>query len=75
MRAFIDRWSRILTNQEAWCIVGGAYYAYEARFSRPVNQLEIRQLVLDAGSRVYSRTASVKQVIAEISPQIRGLMK
>lgn len=74
-RDFVERWSKVLTPEEAWCIVGGVGYAYEDRRTRPVRQLEIRQLIEAGGARVYNRSASVQQIITEISPQIRALMK
>lgn len=74
-RDFVERWAGVLTADEAWCIVSGVGYAYESRMTRPVKHLETRKLMEDGGRRVWSGTASVKQMMAEISPQIRALMK
>lgn len=73
-RDFVERWSKVLTTDEAWCIVGGVGYAYETRMTRPIRQLDIRKIMEDGGRRVWNGTVAVRQMITEISPQIRALM-
>ncbi|MGI6083596.1 MAG: extracellular solute-binding protein [Limnochordia bacterium] len=74
-RDFVQRWGNVLTPDEAWCIAGGVGYAYESRMTRPTRHIEIRQIMQDGGRRVWDGKVPVRQMMEEISPQIRALMQ